>query len=120
MDLLVPVGLLAVSDAGAGGGHLEVAALEDFTVAHRVLAVDKSVAEARGKCTKGDVLLELASDDVRKDLELPVGVRAEAGARCDTVLVDDAQRTKVHVRWIFVPISFHTSEHTINGWKERM
>lgn len=47
--------------------------------------------------TTGDVLLEFAAHDVRKDLELPVLVRAEAGLGVDAVLVDDTKRAESFV-----------------------
>src|SRR5215469_473248 len=66
---------LAVGDAGTGAHALDVATADYRAVAH------------------GVAMLQLAGQDVGEDLHVAVAVLAEALARCDPVVVDDAQRT---------------------------
>ena len=99
MDLLRAVCLFAVPDACPCGGHLEVSALEHFAIAHRIAAKIILVSTKDDIETQGDVdvLLELASNDVREHLELAMPMRAKPGARCYSVLIDDAERAKLRV-----------------------
>src|SRR5262249_10481559 len=75
---------LAVHDAGARGHALDVAGADGGTVAHAVLVGDGAV------------------EDVGDDLHVAVGMRAEALAGGDAVVVDDAQGAKTHVRGVVV------------------
>ena len=72
----------AVPDAAAGAHPLHVAGRNGGAVAHAVLV---------GQCAGGDI---------GDDLHVAVRVRAEAAARRDQVVVDDAQVAPAHVRRI--------------------
>ena len=97
------VAFLGVPDTRPRGRHLEVAALQDFTVAHRVLAVRASGHQSTQARRERDILFELPRDDVGEDLELAVRVRAEAPLRLDAVLVQHAQAAELVVPRIAVP-----------------
>ena len=75
---------LAVLHTGAGRHSLDVTAPDDGAVAHAV------------------AVRELALEDVRDDLHVPVAVSAEALTRLDAVFVDDAQRPVAHVARIVI------------------
>jgi hypothetical protein len=95
VDGLGAVLVLRVPDTSAGGCHLEVAALEDLDVAHRV-ATSHSVSMTVQTHTKRMCsLLEFAIHEVREDLELSVRMRSKARLRRNAVLVDDSEGTEL-------------------------
>ena len=68
----------AVKYAGTGRHSLHVARPDDRAVAHAVFVLQGPV------------------NDVRDDLHVLVRVRTETLRRCNTIFIDDPQRTKAH------------------------
>jgi hypothetical protein len=82
---------LAVADPRARGHALHVARDDHPRVGAARLAVSHAVRMRQG-----------AVEDVADDLHVAVAVRAEAGARRDGVVVEDAQVAEAHVRRVVV------------------
>jgi Arc/MetJ family transcription regulator len=82
---------LAVQHAGAGAHALHVAGQDDAGVC----AAGRAVAHAV-------LVRQRAVEHITDDLHVAMAVRAEAGARRDAVVVDDAQVAHAHVARVVV------------------
>lgn len=102
MHLLRAVCLLAVSYASPSGSKLDVTALQDFDIAHRVAAVVAFVSTAY-YIYDINSLFELAVDHIREDLELAMSMSSKASLRLDAVFVDNTKRSKLFKVGMLVP-----------------
>jgi hypothetical protein len=91
MVILLPIADLAVTDPGPGGGELNISSFQDFDVTHAVLAASQVGGVCSLRPEKGGSLFELSSNDVREDLQFPMGMKSKAIVSLDTVFVDDSQ-----------------------------
>jgi hypothetical protein len=103
MHLLATVTFFRVGNTRSSRGKLYIAAFENLGVAHRVAAILTQVFESSTTVKLAHSLLELASNNVRKNFEFAMAVRSKAGSRGNTILVDNAQGAELAVAAALVP-----------------